>query len=239
MATVTGYTAERMKAIEDKTVVDGEIQGGNLILLTRDGTPIDAGSVAGPPGPVGPAGPGPIVGEIRMTILTALPTGWLLLNGQTIIDAATLYPELYTAAPASWKNGANLVLPDTTRRHIIGSNNAPGDVGGDDFIRLATGHLPAHSHAKGTLANAAAGAHTHEPSNGAYDFAIHRAGHADIPSGLAATSTTYGLTFTGTTTSTGNHTHGITGNTANTGSGTPYEHRPKYMTVNMMIYAGP
>ncbi|MET0786629.1 MAG: tail fiber domain-containing protein [Paenisporosarcina sp.] len=54
MATVTGFTAERMLEIENTTVVDGEIQGDNLILLTREGTPIDAGNVRGPVGPVGP-----------------------------------------------------------------------------------------------------------------------------------------------------------------------------------------
>ena len=56
MATVTGYTAERMKAIEDKTVTDGEVTGDNLILTTRDGTPIDAGNVRGPQGVKGDTG---------------------------------------------------------------------------------------------------------------------------------------------------------------------------------------
>jgi hypothetical protein len=45
VATVTGFTAERMLEIENSTVVSGEIDvDGHLILLTRDGTPIDAGS---------------------------------------------------------------------------------------------------------------------------------------------------------------------------------------------------
>ncbi len=45
MATVTGFTATRMQAIEDSTVVGGEIDvDGHLILETRDGTLIDAGS---------------------------------------------------------------------------------------------------------------------------------------------------------------------------------------------------
>lgn len=57
MATVTGFTAERMQEIEDSTVVDGEIDvNGDLQLLTRDGTPINAGHVVGPTGPAGPNG---------------------------------------------------------------------------------------------------------------------------------------------------------------------------------------
>jgi hypothetical protein len=51
MATVTGFTAERMLEIENTTVVDGEVDAsGDLILIQRDGTPINAGSVEGPPG---------------------------------------------------------------------------------------------------------------------------------------------------------------------------------------------
>jgi hypothetical protein len=57
MGTVTGYTAQRMKGIEDGTVVDGDVVGDNLILTKHDGTTINAGNVRGPQGPVGPDGP--------------------------------------------------------------------------------------------------------------------------------------------------------------------------------------
>jgi Concanavalin A-like lectin/glucanases superfamily len=56
MATVTGLTADRMLEIEAASVVDGDVIDGELILTKHDGTTIDAGSVAGPPGPVGPIG---------------------------------------------------------------------------------------------------------------------------------------------------------------------------------------
>lgn len=53
MATVNGFTAERMLQIENTTVVDGEVDGdGHLVLMTREGTPIDAGVVSGDVGPV-------------------------------------------------------------------------------------------------------------------------------------------------------------------------------------------
>lgn len=45
MATVTGYTALRMKAIEDASIVSGEIIAGNLILTRFDGGTVDAGPV--------------------------------------------------------------------------------------------------------------------------------------------------------------------------------------------------
>jgi len=44
MAEVTVYDAERMKAIEDASIVNGEIDGaGHLILVRFDGSEIDAG----------------------------------------------------------------------------------------------------------------------------------------------------------------------------------------------------
>ena len=48
MATVTGYTAQRMKQIEDETVVSGSVVVDNLILKTRAGQTINAGNVRGP-----------------------------------------------------------------------------------------------------------------------------------------------------------------------------------------------
>jgi hypothetical protein len=56
MATVTGFTAERMLVIENETVIDGEVQGDNLILQQRGGTQIDAGNVRGPKGDKGDTG---------------------------------------------------------------------------------------------------------------------------------------------------------------------------------------
>lgn len=56
MATVTGLTAARMKAIEAASVVGGSVVNERLILTKQDTTTIDAGNVRGPAGPVGPAG---------------------------------------------------------------------------------------------------------------------------------------------------------------------------------------
>jgi len=61
MAEVTGFTADRMRVIENETVVDGEIQGDDLVLMTRQGMPINAGNVRGPKGDQGnPGTPGQI-----------------------------------------------------------------------------------------------------------------------------------------------------------------------------------
>lgn len=54
MATITGYTAERMLEIENKTVIAGSVKSdGNLYLKTRDGDETNAGYVRGPKGDTG------------------------------------------------------------------------------------------------------------------------------------------------------------------------------------------
>lgn len=58
MAEVTGFTAARMLAMEDATVINAELAGASgyeLILKTKDGTEINVGDVRGATGPVGPA----------------------------------------------------------------------------------------------------------------------------------------------------------------------------------------
>src|SRR4249919_2778659 len=99
MATITGLTAERMKEIEDASVVDGDVVGGHLILTKFDGSTIDAGAVTGPPGPTGPAGPASISaipGEVRLWPGSVLPLladygKWVWANGAIYVVAT--YPK--------------------------------------------------------------------------------------------------------------------------------------------------
>lgn len=74
MATITGYTAERMKQIEDAAIVDGEVVSGNLFLYPKNypvGAAVNAGSVIGPAGPQGL--PGDVTeAEVDTKIATAI-----------------------------------------------------------------------------------------------------------------------------------------------------------------------
>ncbi len=253
MVTVNGFTAERMLEIENSTVVAGEVVDGDLILLTRDETPINAGAVVGPVGPAGgafiictsstrptllvseegkaiyetdtnlirvwsgtqwklqekiictsgsrptmtlqdegvkiyetdtnlewtwdgtswyshdfnvnvavyeneaardAASPSPpdgalsaletapgviwffasgvwnIVGDppgsIKPFIGINPPVGHVLMYGQTIADAETLYPILWANVGAPWKSGANLFVPDLRGRVVAGKDNMGG-----------------------------------------------------------------------------------------------------------------
>lgn len=143
MATVTGYTADRMKAIEDSAVVGGHISVNNLILERFDEVEIDAGNVRGP---VGPQGPGPVpVGTIIMGGWATDPAGgYLLLNGQTVLGGKITYPELALAYPG-WVSANNLILPDTTGSVPMAAA-VPGVVSGSMTHVLGSGNLPPHAH---------------------------------------------------------------------------------------------
>lgn len=109
MTTVTGLTAERMLLIEGESVVDGQVVSGSLILTKRDGTTINAGSVAGPAGPTGPTGPATISsipGEVRIwpnTVLPLLATygKWVWADGAAYASAT--YPLAAGNIAAAWK----------------------------------------------------------------------------------------------------------------------------------------
>jgi len=74
MATVTVFTAARMQAIENASVVSGTVTAGNLILTKFNGTTINAGSVIGPTGPTGPTGE-VTTAALNAAINTAAGTG--------------------------------------------------------------------------------------------------------------------------------------------------------------------
>jgi len=87
-------------------------------------------------------------GTIQATIATVADPGWALMDGQTLLNAQTLYPRLWALAPASWKAGANITLPTMTNRIPMGfGTTALGSIGGANALTLALAMLPAHSHA--------------------------------------------------------------------------------------------
>lgn len=126
MATITGLTADRMLEIEDASIVDGEIIGGNLILTKHDGSTINAGPVLGPEGPTGPQGPagiGSIPGEVRMWSGTTLPAlgtygRWVWADGAVYatashpLAAAHINTAWRTAHGASDPGAGNFRVPD-------------------------------------------------------------------------------------------------------------------------------
>ena len=100
----------------------------------------DALSIAAPPG------------MVTMTFSTSAPSGWLLLQGQTIVNAQSLYPDLWSVSPGVWRSGSNLILPDMRGRFPVGYHpsdsqwNVMGAQGGAITKTLSTSEMPTHSH---------------------------------------------------------------------------------------------
>jgi microcystin-dependent protein len=176
MATITGLTAERMQEIEDASVVDGEIVGGNLILTKHDGNTIDAGPVlgpAGPTGPVGPAGVSAIPGEVRLWPGGTLPAigtygrwvwadGAIYPNSAHPLAAAHIATAWRTAHGASDPGGTNFRVPDLRGLTPVGLDAMPGGARANRMTRaiaitiagktgsethpITVAEMPSHNH---------------------------------------------------------------------------------------------
>lgn len=147
MATVTGLTAARMLLIEAASIVDGVVNGDNLILTRHDGSTINAGSVRGPQGiqgvpgsiTVSPAGgaldgnyPDPDladgavttakIGDGQVTAAKLAPgagTPEYVIVGKNHDDAASSYPVGVTQFAASAAPDGGLLWPAGTTSHVI------------------------------------------------------------------------------------------------------------------------
>lgn len=120
-------------------------------------------------------------GTIVATVAATPDTGWLFDN-QAVTSAQSLYPALWAAAPASWKSGSTLNIPDLSDAVLVqtgGSAASLGAVGGAMSVTIAEANLPAHVH---TI--------NHD--------------HGSVTSGNQSANHTH----TGTTSTDGSHTHG-------------------------------
>lgn len=195
MASVTGYTAARMKAIEDSSIIGGAVVGDNLILTRYNATTINAGSVRGATGPTGPSGEVTLAqlnaavpaGSVMMWMFSTLPTGWLSLEGQTILNGQTTYPSLWAVAPAGWKSGSSLTLPDLRGRFPVGQNisdtifDVLQEVGGSkNAIAVSHTHgIDGHTHTSADH-NHGLGSHVHTTDDHTHTISIESSRNKDL-----------------------------------------------------------
>jgi microcystin-dependent protein len=112
-------------------------------------------------------------GTIVATVKTSADTGWLLLNGATVANADTSYPLLWAAAPASWRSGTSLVLPNMANRMLEGqSTTALGAVGGSNTVSIGTANLPAHTHSLNNHSHTITHTHSIDHNHGSETFAV-------------------------------------------------------------------
>lgn len=181
MATVTGLTAERMMEIEGASVVSGEIDGANHLILTRfDGTTIDAGELPpGPTGPQGPSGVSSIPGEIKAWPSDTLPNQslygkWVWADGAVYssatypIAAAHIHANWRTAHGLSDPGAGNFRVPDLRGLVLAGLDQMPGGLRANRMTRsvaitiaaktgeethiITVNEMPAHVHSGGSPA---------------------------------------------------------------------------------------
>jgi len=202
------------------------------------------------------------VGTILDYIGTVAPSpSWVILQGQTLLNAATNFPALWNIAPASLKSGNSLILPDTRGRVLVGYNPADADFddigksGGVKTVALTTAQLPSHTHGAGTLG--ASGSGTLFMSGVANTGGVHSHLVRDYPTQASPTATissvlptmrgqrgnvengqesTFHLGHTHSVAVSGaDHGHGIAGSTGSQGSGDAHPNlQPFVVTVKIL-----
>lgn len=175
-------------------------------------------------------------GDIKGTIAAAAPSGWALVNGQTITGAQTAHPGFWSVIPAAWKSGANAVLPNWCGRTLIMAGTGAGltartlnDLLGEESHQLSTAELPVHSHAN-TLNDPT---HAHGPgssSNFLHDASgspYYGVGNFTAGGGTYININKYSLTAYAAT--------GISITNANAGSGNYHNNMQPSAVVNWVI----
>src|SRR5262245_21559660 len=192
-------------------------------------------------------------GDIKNTIAPTAPPGWLMLDGSTITDGQTVYPDLWAVAPATWKSGANLVLPNMSNRVQMGGGTI-GSVGGANSKVLSVANLPVHDH---SMAHTHPITHDHKNANtgtGGYHDHGHvwsstegnsngtmRRGDIDASGNYdegLANGVIYGGAHAHTfdvPTYNGNSGASSAARTGDTGSASPIDTTPLNMRVNVMV----
>jgi microcystin-dependent protein len=94
----------------------------------------------------------PPAGSISDYIGTTAPDGWAIMDGSTITNGQTLYPDLWAVLPLTYKFGSSIILPDTRGKVSVGRNASDadfdtiGDMGGAKTVTLTTAEIPSHNH---------------------------------------------------------------------------------------------
>jgi microcystin-dependent protein len=144
------------------------------------------------------------VGSVLDYVGSSAPSGWALLNGQTLTNAQTVYPDLWAVAPTAWRSSSDLVLPDLRGRATIGAgqgsgltNRALGTSGGAETHTLTTAEMPSHTHTQD--------AHQHNVADGGFPTVINftASGANTASMGQAAGAGRWSASITATNQNTG------------------------------------
>ena len=146
--------------------------------------------------------------------------------GSIYLSVSATNPSTYFGGTwVAWGSGRVPVGINTSDSNF----NIVEKTGGAPTVALTTAQMPSHSHAKGTLATASAGSHTHNLQNQKAPWGVEGGGNrclVDATSGYSAVTNK-------TTTSGGSHTHTISGSTSAVGSGSAHNNLQPYIVCYM------
>ena len=226
MATITGYTAARMKQIEDASIVDAHLDGYDLVLTTFAGIDINVGNVRGEQGPTGEVTNAELIAALAEFLDQADPVGvpkaWFMEtppSGYGILDGSVYdpiaCPKLYALWGTTFGGTAESpLLPDLRGRTMFGFSSGDSVFGA---LRALTGTkdstLVAHTHNISHEHSASSGNQSANPTAAQGTHA-----HA-IPNHVHSMAHTHSIpALSGTAGSAGAHTH------------TPYNSGERFIT---------
>ena len=151
---------------------------------------------------------------------------------KTMYPVGSIYMSVSSTNPSTYFGGTWVAWG--SGRVPVGINTSDSNfntvekTGGASAVTLTTSQMPSHSHAKGSLATASAGAHTHNIQNQKAAWGTNSGNRVliDATSGYTAVTNK-------TTTSGGAHTHTISGSTAAAGSGSAHNNLQPYIVCYM------
>lgn len=166
-------------------------------------------------------------GTVLTTIASTPDPGFIFIDGSTVANAQAVYPTTWQRIPASWKSGADMVLPDWRGRVLVSDDAAAaftiGGSGGSNTHAITQAELPAVS----------VGVTITDPGHFHYPEAF-TGGAAGPTKQLPYTLTNHPLPV-GIDDATTTNTTGISAATAALGSGTAMSTLPAYGVVNYQL----
>lgn len=151
----------------------------------------------------------------------------------SIYPVGSIYMSVKNTNPSTYFGGTWVAWG--TGRVPVGVNtsdtnfNTVEKTGGASTVTLSLSQIPSHSHAKGTLATASGGSHSHNLQNQKAAWGVDGGGNRVI---VDATSGYTAVTNKATTSAAG-HTHTVSGSTAAAGGGSSHSNLQPYITCYM------
>lgn len=134
MATVTGASESRVKALENAGIKAANIDSnGHLILVRNDDSTLDAGSFQAP------------TGSVQMFGGSVVPSGWLLCNGQAL--SRTTYAALFATIGTSYGAGNGTTTFNVPNMEASFPRMQAASRGSTGGAATHTHTLPNHTHA--------------------------------------------------------------------------------------------